>query len=121
MVVKVSGVQAHAPMTKSLLDSDIESAVPLRIQIKIVAEDFVLAARRTKSRGVTRMHRRVRRLDHVAAGKTISPYIAKLIKVIEPSTSDEIQTFYRHDARLNETSCFIGVIANESRLRPEIL
>ncbi len=100
IVVKISRADRYTPIPKSLLNARVPSKILFRIEIGVVSENFILAARRTKSRGDAGVQRRVRLVDLVTARDTISPNVAKLIEMIDSSTGDEDQIVNRRQRRL---------------------
>src|SRR5881398_1965132 len=93
--MKISRANRYALFPKPLLESDVPPEILFRLQrlersrSGIKAKDLVLAARRTEARCYARMQRRVRLVDLVTARYAVSPNIAELIEVIEPSAGDE--------------------------------
>ena len=63
IIVEIGRADPDATIAKALLDSHVETAIALGIQIEIVSENLILTARRAEPGCVTRVQRRVGRLD----------------------------------------------------------
>src|SRR5437588_8558138 len=100
--MKISRAYRHALFPKPLLKSRVPPKTLFRLQrlqrlsrVRIESKDLVLAARRTEARRHTRVQRRVRPVDLIATRDPVSPNIAELIEMIDPSTGDEDQVVNR--------------------------
>src|SRR5947208_3473750 len=88
IVVKVSRADYDPPLPKSLFNPSVPAEIFFRVQSKIHPENFVLAARRTESGRHARVQRRVGLVDFVTARNPISPNVAELVEMIDPSAAD---------------------------------
>ena len=114
IVVKISCAERGSIFPEPLLESDVPAKIFFRLKVKVVAENFVLTARRTKSGCDARMQGRVRFVDLVTARDAVSPDVPELVEFIEASTGDENQIL---DVRgcLQKHRVFFHLIADECR------
>ena len=111
--MKISQAESHTLFPKPLLNADVPTEIFFRLQIWVVAKDFVLTAGRTESSRHTRVQRCIGLVDLITASDAIRPDAAELVEVIEAPAGHEDQIFDRGKRRLRETCDLIGVIANE--------
>ena len=119
--MKISRINRHASVPKPLFEADVPAKILFWSQTKIISKNLVLAARRTEPGCDTRVQRRVRPVDLVAASEAIRPHVAKLIEVIEAPASDEDQVFDWRERRLQKSRNLLGVIAHKGWLRSKNL
>src|SRR4029077_5273410 len=98
----------------------VPSEVFFRVQAEIHPENFILTARRAKSRGNARVECRIGFVDLLAAGYPVSPHVAELIEMIDASTRDKHQ-IVDHSGCLQKSGDLFRMIADESGLRTKCL
>src|SRR6266481_2694705 len=119
--MKVRQIDCNALLPKLLPNTYVPAEVFFGIQIRVVAEDNVLTARRTESCRNARVQRCVCLVDLVAAGNAITPHAAELVEIIEPAAGNKDQILDWRQRYLCKPRNVLGVVADESRLRPERL
>src|SRR3984893_13198330 len=115
--MKISRADCDTLFPESLLHTGIPPKIFFWLQrVRLVkAKNFVLTTRWTESRRDARVQCRVRFVDLVTAGKTISPDIAEIIEVIVTSARDQNHVCDWCDRRLNKSRCLLRVIADKRR------
>src|SRR5262249_2913164 len=121
VVVKIGCVDEDAVIPELLPHPNVEAANPLRLEVWIIPENFVLAGWRTEPGCIAGMQNCVRRFEFVIASDPPSPDVAKLVEMIVATARDQIQALEGHDACLQESRGLLGVIADECWLRPKLL
>src|SRR5580700_3007428 len=119
--MKVGQIERNAILPKLLPDADVPAEIFFRLQIRVVAENLILTARRTEPRRNARVQRCVCLVDFVAARDSISPDTAELIEMIETPAGDEDQILDRRQRRLHKAGDLLSVVADEGWLWPERL
>src|SRR5215470_2602271 len=117
--MKVRQIDGNAVFPGLLPDADVPAEIFFRLQIRVVAENLVLTARRTESRRNARVQRCVCLVDLVTACNAISPHTAELVEMIEPAAGDQDQILDRRQRRLHKARNLLCVVADKSWLWPK--
>src|SRR5205085_11449224 len=79
VVVEISRADSYAVVPERLFNSHVPAEAVCRSEVKIIAEDFILAAGWAETGGDTCMQNCFRFVDGTVAGKPVGPNITELI------------------------------------------
>src|SRR5689334_12270645 len=119
--MKISRVDEGTIVPKLLPNAGVEPTNLFRLEVRIVAENFVLAGWRTEPGRITRMQNRVRNRKFVITRDPPGPDATELVEVIVATAANQSQALEWNNGGLHESCDLLGVIADEGRLRSEIL